>query len=390
MENAGSKKVKLVSLVIGINLLFLPLVNCKKEEGKVVDTVSKPTLSGVVLFVVGDVQSGTRKIKTGDLILENESVKTGKNSACDLQIKDSDAGIVMRMKSESSFQLKTIAVNGKQVPSTVVSIGTAMVNVSGKLKNGENFQVVTPTQTAGVRGTKFEVNVSKDGSTTLSVTEGKVASRVRIPEAEELPIEVQEKSLTISTINKTIESQEQIIEAGQKTSVTKSQTDKILKETGLGESIKQINLNLQSKLSSDEVQKAVSTIDKDNQVAGKENPIFEKSLKDNGTLKVETTKNGEVEAKLKEYAELIAIEKQKLESGNSVTVAGAVKERNAKSEDALLKRIEQITGKSLQTLILKSGKKVKGVIFLESNMYYVLTTDGQETYKEEEVDSIEL
>ncbi|HRG47329.1 MAG TPA: FecR family protein [Leptospiraceae bacterium] len=390
MENAGHKKVKLVSLVIGINLLFLPLVNCKKEEGKVADTVSKPTLSGVVLFVVGDVQSGTKKIKTGDVILENESVKTGKNSACDLQIKDSDAGIVMRMKSESSFQLKTIAVNGKQVPSTVVSIGTAMVNVSGKLKSGENFQVVTPTQTAGVRGTKFEVNVSKDGSTTLSVTEGKVASRVRIPEAEELPIEVQEKSLTISTINKTIESQEQIIEAGQKTSVTKSQTDKILKETGLGESIKQINLNLQSKLSSEEVQKAVSTIDKDNQVAGKENPVFAKSLKDNGTLKVETTKNGEVEAKLKEYAELIAIEKQKLESGNSVTVAGAVKERNAKSEDALLKRIEQITGKSLQTLILKSGKKVKGVIFLESNLYYVLTTDGQETYKEEEVDSIEL
>jgi len=203
-------------------------------------------------------------------------------------------------------------------------------------------------------------------------------------------LKCKKKSLTISTINKTIESQEQIIEAGQKTSVTKSQTDKILKETGLGESIKQINLNLQSKLSSDEVQKAVSTIDKDNQVAGKENPIFEKSLKDNGTLKVETTKNGEVEAKLKEYAELIAIEKQKLESGNSVTVAGAVKERNAKSEDALLKRIEQITGKSLQTLILKSGKKVKGVIFLESNLYYVLTTDGQETYKEEEVDSIEL
>jgi hypothetical protein len=56
-------------------------------------------------------------------------------------------------------------------------------------------------------------------------------------------------------------------------------------------------------------------------------------------LKVETTKNGEVEAKLKEYAELIAIEKQKLESGNSVTVAGAVKERNAKSEDALLKSL---------------------------------------------------
>jgi hypothetical protein len=90
---------------------------------------------------------------------------------------------------------------------------------------------------------------------------------------------------------------------------------------------------------------------------------------------------------LKEFSELIAIEKQKLESE---TASSAVKERNGKQEEVLIKRIEQITGKSFETLILKSGKKVKGVIFLENNQYYVLTPEGQETYKEEEAEGIEL
>lgn len=385
---AGSKEKKMVSLGIGMIALFLFTVNCKKEEARNSNQVSdKSTLSGVVLFVVGNVQSGTKKLKPGDIISENESVQTAKSSACDLQIKDSEAGIVLRMKSESSFQLKTITANGKQVPSTVVSVGTAMVNVSGKLKSGENFQVVTPTQTAGVRGTKFEVNVTKDGSTSLSVSEGKVASRIRISEADDLPLEIQEKSQTITSINKGLESQEQVIEAGQKTTVSKSQTDKILKETGLGQSIKQIKANIQSKLSSDEVQKALVIIDKENQVAGKENPVIAKSLKDNATLKVENSPGADIQAKLKEFAELVAIERQKLETTELTT---SIKQRNEKQADLLVKRIEQITGKSFETLILKSGKKVRGVIFLENNQYYVITPDGEETYKEDDAEGIEL
>jgi hypothetical protein len=369
-------------------VIFLFAMNCKKEEAKNSNQVSeKPVLSGVVLFVVGNVQSGTKKLKPGDIISENESVQTAKSSACDLQIKDSDAGIVLRIKSESSFQLKTMTVNGKQIPSTVVSVGTAMVNVSGKLKSDENFQVVTPTQTAGVRGTKFEVNVSKDGSTALSVSEGKVASRVRISEVNDLPVEIQEKSQTITSINKGLESQEQVVEAGQKTTVSKALTNKILKETGLGESIKQIKVNLQSKLNADEIQKALVIIDKENQVAGKENLVIAKSLKDNATLKIENTSSSDIQAKLKEFAELVAIERQKLETTEPVI---AVKQRNEKQEEVLVKRIEQITGKSFETLILKSGKKVRGVIFLENNQYYVITPDGQETYKEDDAEGIEL
>ena len=53
------QKSKMVSLVIGILAVILPFSNCKKEEANNSSNVNtKSTLSGVVLFVVGNVQSG--------------------------------------------------------------------------------------------------------------------------------------------------------------------------------------------------------------------------------------------------------------------------------------------------------------------------------------------
>lgn len=387
MKTAGKTKWT-KGLLIGIMIFFVPFMNCKKEETKTAAQENKPALTGVVLFVIGDVQSGNRKLKAGDTISENESVQTGKKSACDLQIKELDAGVVMRMKSESVFQLKTMIVNGKPVPSAIVSLGSSMVNVSKKLKSDENFQVVTPTSIAGVRGTKFEVNVASDGSTSLTVSEGKVATRVRLEEAEELPVEIQEKSATITSVVKTLESQEQIIEAGHKTEVTKTQTNKILAETGLGDSIKQIQISSQEKLSEEEVSKAANTIDKVNTVSESAEKPAPKLAKESSSFKVEKIPVKDLQTQLKEYNELIAVEKQKLATTESTNIV--VKERNEKSKEVLIKRIEEITGKSFETLILKSGKKVKGIIFLEGSQYYVITPDGQETYNEAEVEGMDL
>ena len=286
------------------------------------------------------------------------------------------------------FELKVTNVNGKPVPSTMVNIGNAMVNVSGKLKNDENFQVVTPTQTAGVRGTKFDVSVAKDGSTTVSVSEGKVATQVRIAEMDELPLEVQEKSQTVVAVRKSLEAEEKIIEAGYKTHVTKSQTNRILKTTGLEDSISQVQFETKAKLSPEEIDKAVTAIDKNGKSTGLENSVPSKSVQEGAFHKVEKIPSKELETKLNEYAELIAIEKKKLETKESTTVA--VKERNEKNEAKLIQRMEEITGKTVSILNLKSGLQVRGIIFNENGVYYVITADGQQTYQESEVDGMEL
>lgn len=375
-------------LIIIAIIFAVSFINCKKETEQNTVKNNKPSLSGIVLFVVGDVHIGTKKLKTGDIISENELVQTGKKSVCDLQIKEMDAEIVMRMKADSEFQLKNITVKGKQVPSAIVSVGNSMVNVSKKMKNNENFNVVTPTMVAGVRGTKFEVSVSQDGVTGLVVSEGKVATRVRISEAEDLPEEIQEKSIMIRSVKESLESQEQIIEAGNKTVITKEQTNKILKETGIGESIKQIQFNSQERLSPEQIQTAANTVDKNLKPMEKESHEVTKSVQDHSSFKVEQVKEVDLQTKLKEYSELIAVEKQKLETVESTNVV--LKDRTEKNKELLVKRIEKITGKSFETLILKSGKKVKGIIFLEGNQYFVITPEGQENYKEEEVEGMEL
>ncbi|MBK8395760.1 MAG: FecR domain-containing protein [Leptospiraceae bacterium] len=374
-------------LGIGIIILCFLLITCKKGDNGSVNNQSqgnKSSLNAVVLFAVGDVRVGDRKVKTGDIISENESVITGKKSTCDVQIKESDAGIVIRLKASSMFELKMTNMDGKLVPSTIVNIGNAMVNVSGKLKNDENFQVVTPTQTAGVRGTKFEVNVTEDGSTTVSVSEGKVATRIRISEVDALPIEIQEKSRVISSIKTSLGSEEQIIEAGYKNEVTKAQTNGILKSSGLEKSIDLVNIDTQARLSPEQVQNAVNSID----ATTPQDKDKTKSLKEVSNQKVEKISPKELQSKLDEFAELIAVEKNKLESVDSSSVV--IVERNQKNEAALIKRMEEITGKPVQTINLKSGKKLKGIVFQEGDNYYILTLSGKETYKSSDIEDIEL
>lgn len=375
-KNSWKKAMLVITMLLGFFF-----IDCKKEEEKkaeVSPSQGKSSLTGVILFAVGDVKSGGKKLKSGDVVSENDVILTGKKSTCDLQLKESEAGIVVRMKSESVFELKTRVVKDQATASPVIKAGNVLVNVSGKLKTNENFQIVTPTTVAGVRGTKFEVNVLEDGSTTVTVSEGSVATKMRLSEIDDLPTDVQQKSKLVISVNELLDSKEEILEAGQKVQIKKKDTELVGKETGLTEGIKQINLETKNN------QEMVAILDKSLQ--GKEGNGALPNV--NPELKVEKISNNDLQTKLKEFNELIAIEKQKLASEESTTLA--LKEREEKNQEILSKRIEEITGKKFETLILKSGKKVRGSVFQEGDTYYVITTSGQETYKEDEVEGMEL
>jgi len=62
----------------------------------------------------------------------------------------------------------------KNVRETLInaSLGWVRFKVTKKLANGSTFKVVTPTATAGVRGTEFVVKVEPGGKTTFLVLEG--------------------------------------------------------------------------------------------------------------------------------------------------------------------------------------------------------------------------
>jgi len=66
-----------------------------------------------------------------------------------------------------------------------LSKGTVRFVVTKGKARGSMFKVITPTATAGVRGTEFIVNVAPDGETTFLVVEGEIETSILLPLGKE-------------------------------------------------------------------------------------------------------------------------------------------------------------------------------------------------------------
>ena len=120
-----------------------------------------------------DVQGEARFLRSGtsewlpltlDTVLtEGDSVKTSKNSKVKLELSGNSKTADMIVKEDSEFNFKTFHY---EVPSRVentlldVAIGGILVKAE-KLADDSKFEVNTPTSIVGIRGTTFEVQVSK-------------------------------------------------------------------------------------------------------------------------------------------------------------------------------------------------------------------------------------
>lgn len=360
------KKLYSVYLIIAL-ILF-----CKeKNESKQADGAPKADSSGLVLFIIGDVSVLGKKVKLGDTIKPKDLLVVGKKSLCDLQIKGTE--ITMRIKEQSEFTFDSKTMGGKEDISADLQTGSAIFNVQ-KMKSENGFNVKTPAHVVGVRGTKFETTVSADGKTKTNVYEGKVSAKVRIKELENISEEELRKSKNMSALLDSISNTEIVLEKGQSTTGDVKQADKILKDTGLAETVK--NLDSAKITEIDTKIDPVKTLEKTAKIA-KETKLAAAAIPP-----------VDFEKKLKEYEEIIAVESSKLNDPNLSKTALA--ERAKQNEEKILKRIEEITGKTLEILVLKNGTKIKGVIYQEGEKYIILTSSGREEYDAKDVEGTEF
>lgn len=250
----------------------------------------------VVMFVKGDVKVGQRKLKMGDRLLNGEIIKTGEKSSCDIQITSSQSPSVIRIKEKSSFQLNEAKEGDTTKFSAVMETGKAVFNV-GKLTSKEKMEVVTPTQTCGIRGTKFEIGVSSQGLERTLVTEGKVATRARLAKLEEL----ESSDTSLSEILKPLKESEQQITAGGFVNLSKTDVEEALKTTGLAETLdgteeENPTQTLKQKLNDPKVKTNLSS-----------------SVKQLASFKVEKLPPKALEKKADSFQELIAVDPSMLE-----------------------------------------------------------------------------
>lgn len=288
-----NKKLMLILITLGI------ILNCK-------EAAKKPP-EALVISVVGDVKIGDKKVKNGDILKNQDSIKTAAKSVCDLQLTGLESSVSIRIKENSEFSIATaMQKDTNNVQMKIVS-GKVLVN-SEKLNSKDNLETITPTAVMGVRGTKYEVEIGPDANGNVAVLDGKVATRVVIPEIEKLPPEARAKSATLKKLDSFLKEKEMVLQTGNATTVSRKQSDTILKETGLGDVLKNAD---SSKLAED-----IDTKLSPEKLSEKTAKISDKDLQP----EVVQVSPEEMEKKLKEYDEFKPVSK------NTPTPAQEVKE----------------------------------------------------------------
>lgn len=127
-----------------------------------------------VKFFLGQVsliRSGkTLPVKVGDIVGNGDIIKTGKSSMVELSL---DENSTITVQAESTIQIGSKNLKD----SDGISVVSGEVKGKfGKLKKGE-YKIGSPTTVCGVRGTEFDVAVSKGGDTYVVLNEGSLAVR---------------------------------------------------------------------------------------------------------------------------------------------------------------------------------------------------------------------
>ena len=102
-------------------------------------------------------------LEQGMILGEGDSIKTGKDSEVSLEFIGAKKTADVTVKAESEFRLKTFKYDqATQTEDTLldIEIGNVLVKAE-KLVGDSKFEVKTPTSIVGIRGTVFEVQVSR-------------------------------------------------------------------------------------------------------------------------------------------------------------------------------------------------------------------------------------
>ena len=144
-----------------------PVQFASLAKSRQIGTVELATAAHGMLLEIG-----RRELFILDDVFEDETVETAVGGALHIVFLDSTD---FRLGEDSSMVLETYIYDPDTRRGTLLarlSSGVFRI-VSGDMHKA-GFQIVTPTATIGIRGTDFSVSVATDGSTTVSVNEGKV------------------------------------------------------------------------------------------------------------------------------------------------------------------------------------------------------------------------
>jgi len=174
-------------------------VSCKDKSK------STSEIHGTITFIRGSVLLNQSPVQIGTKVSMSDSIEVKDKSTAVVQFS---TNAMITIESNSSLVIKSLLQGKDGVPT--IAMDQSRGSTFNKIVPGKaNYSVNTPTITAGVRGTAFRVSSGGEKGTQIELFNGKVALTKEDPNAK--PGEEAGKS------------EELILEAGQKITVTETE-----------------------------------------------------------------------------------------------------------------------------------------------------------------------
>jgi hypothetical protein len=110
--------------------------------------------------------------KSGMLLHQSDAVRTGEDTYASVILFESS---IVRLDSNTQILIKELISDAAATNVTIEQETGRTWNTIQKISGIDNYEVQTPTTVASVRGTTFDVNVTQDGLTNVSVINGTVS-----------------------------------------------------------------------------------------------------------------------------------------------------------------------------------------------------------------------
>ncbi len=371
----------------------------------VLRTVSQPpaaamTSALLVTFKVGDVTAGDRVVQVGDLIPAGTVVRVAAASLVDLQIVGPRSEAVLRLSAGSDFTLTAARLSEAEdrIYRTHLRRGRVMLRVE-RLSPEENFTVVAPTALASVRGTRYTVDAAPE-QTRVVVHQGLVAVRLNLEELGSASVLVIQESPVLRTVERVLAEFEQVLAARDQIVIQSQATERIwaaapdLRRVLESPELKAVR-NKQTPTPSERraalaaLQRAYPTDADIQDLAARIRAALARKPQETGSgISAKAGTERDLQSRLAEYDELVALEG--VRQGRPDEIRSRLREKNQVRRGALLQRIEQLMNKSAETLILKDGTRIRGVVLSGKEGYTVLTPEGRTTYPAAQVEGVDF
>jgi hypothetical protein len=116
------------------------------------------------------------KFKNGELLYNNDEIKTGSTSFA--AIKYVDGGASIKVFPNSVMKVSAVKYNKELSKNTIMTGGNVYSKVNNRIKG--KYQVETPTTVASVKGTGFITRIDAQKRTHIIVLEGEVLVQNKI------------------------------------------------------------------------------------------------------------------------------------------------------------------------------------------------------------------